>query len=504
MPYIAAHRDRTIVLALGGEAAEGPLFESLLTEIVELSALGLHIVLVHGARPQISTRLAERGLPERFHRGLRVTDAPALDAVCDAIGRLRLDIESGLSRSIGSQRGLRHRVRVAGGNFVTAQPIGVRDGVDFGYTGIVRRVDVDGLRRLLDDDRIVVASSLGFSPTGERFNLSAESVATRIAIELCADKLIFLTTTRALAAVPFDELGDDLISASRHSAASSGATRSAPSPTQSPASTVQSGRRPSQLTVAQVQRLLASSRSRQPSDDLPEPRAASASPQASDAETHDADAITTSDRPPGCALPEELVAHLDSALDALAERDMRVHLVDREIPNALLRELFTREGAGTLISREAIERLRPATIEDVPGIAALIAPLEAEGVLVPRSRERIELEIEHYRVLELDGLIVGTAALFPFPESSTAELACLALHRDYRGAGRGDRLLEALSTEARTAGCDALFVLTTHTGHWFQERGFRIADACDLPPSRRERLNLARNSRILVLPLISS
>ncbi|ADC72785.1 amino-acid N-acetyltransferase [Thioalkalivibrio sp. K90mix] len=417
VPYIAAHRGRTMVIALAGEAALAPEFPELMRDIAKLHALGVRVVLVYGVRPQIEARLAESGLTPQYAEGLRVTDAPALEAVLDAVGRLRLQIEGLLSRSLGQPGTGNARLRVASGNFVTARPLGVRGGVDFHYTGEVRGVDTEALRNLLDQDQVALVSPLGYSPTGEVFNLSGEDVATQVAIALNADKLIFLTEAGVLRDPQHGVLG--------------------------------------QLTVPAAERLLAES------DDL----------------------------------PEELANHLKSAIDACRQREMRVHLVDRHDDGGLLIELFTRQGIGTLVSREPLERLRQATIDDVGGIHALLQPLEAEGILVHRAREHLELEIERFQVLDVDGLIIGTAALYPFGEQA-AEIACLALHADYRGSGRGDRLLAAMESLAREQGARQLFVLTTRTAQWFQERGYTTGKVDDLPPERRAHYNQARNSRV--------
>lgn len=417
VPYIAAHRGRTMVIALAGEAAQAAEFPALMRDIAKLNALGIRIVLVYGARPQIEVRMAERGLTPAYADGLRVTDAAALEAVLDAVGRLRLQIEGLLSRSLGQPGTGNARLRVSSGNFVTARPLGVRHGVDFHYTGEVRGVDTTALAALLDQEQVALVSPLGYSPTGEVFNLSGEDVATQVAIALDADKLIFLTEAGVLRDPKHGVL--------------------------------------EQLTVPAATELLE----------------------------------TASD------LPAELANHLKSAIDACNARDLRVHLVDRQDDGGLLTELFTRQGIGTLVSREPLERLRAATLDDVGGIHALLEPLEGEGILVHRAREHLELEIDRFRVLEADGLIIGTAALYPF-EPDAAEIACLALHEDYRGRGRGDRLLQEMERLAQERGVRRVFVLTTRTAQWFQERGYLPGRVEDLPAGRQSRYNQARNSRV--------
>jgi amino-acid N-acetyltransferase len=176
----------------------------------------------------------------------------------------------------------------------------------------------------------------------------------------------------------------------------------------------------------------------------------------------------------------------------------RGHLLPIGLDGALLMELFTHSGVGTMLARENLEALREATIDDVGGIIKLIEPLEADGTLVKRPREVIEREIEHFTVLEHDGFIFGCAALYPFPASKMGELACLTVHADYREYGDGERLMKRIENRARAAGLSKLFVLTTRTGHWFLKRGFAPGSVDHLPMERQKLYNWQRRSQVLV------
>lgn len=415
-PYIHAHRNRTFVVFFGGEAIQDNGFASLIYDCALLNSLGVRLVLVPGIRPQINTRLAEHSITPRYRDGLRITDPATLLCVKEAAGFVRVEVESLLSQGLPNTPMAGARIRVISGNFVTAKPIGVRDGVDYQHTGTVRRVDADAIHAALDRDDVVLLSAIGYSPTGEAFNLSAEEVATHTAIALNADKLLLLT----------EEPG---ITESLHGAPIT------------------------QLTTDEAQQLL-----------------------------HSAE------------LSEQLARHLRAGVAACRGGVTRVHLLDRKIDGVLLRELFTRDGAGTLISQAPYENLRPAALHDVSGMLELITPLEAEGVLLRRGRERLESDIDDYVVLERDGLIIGCAALHAY--SNASEIACLALHPAYRGGQRGARLLATLEARARARGDQELFALTTQTAHWFLEQGFAPARLEDIPAERRALYNVARNSKI--------
>ena len=421
-PYIHAHRGRTFVIAFGGEAVEDARFPDLVHDIALLHGLGIRLVLVHGARPQIEARLQGQGVELRYVNGLRVTDAKALACVKEAAGVVRVEIEALLSLGLANSPMAGVRIPVVSGNFVTARPLGVIEGVDHGHTGAVRRVDHRTLRAVLDQGAVALMPPLGYSPTGEVFNLSAADVARGAAVALGADKLIFLV--------------------------------------ESP-------------VIAERERLAPSLLARE------------------------VDALLAEDE----AIPDEIATCLRAGAEACRSGIRRVHLVGRSGDGALLRELFTRDGSGTLISAEPYEGLRPARIDDVTGILELLRPLEDRGVLVRRSRERLETEIDRFHITERDGLVTACAALYPYPAENMAELACLAVHADYRGGRRGERLLEHIEGLARARGIGRLFVLTTQTSHWFQERGFQPAGLGALPMEKRALYNFQRNSKVFIKPL---
>ena len=179
----------------------------------------------------------------------------------------------------------------------------------------------------------------------------------------------------------------------------------------------------------------------------------------------------------------------------------RTHLISRHIDGAIIQELFTHNGIGTMITELPLETMRQANIDDVGGILKLIEPLENEGILVRRGRERIEMEINHFYVMEHDNRAIGCAALYPFPDEKMAEFACLAIDPQYRGGGRGDKLFNFCQTQARKLGFNQLFCLTTRTEHWFLERGFIEESIDELPQEKQALYNFQRKSKVFVKPL---
>jgi len=193
-PYVHSHRGRTFVVAFEGELIESGRLNALVHDLSLLHALGIRLVLVHGSRPQVQAQLQLKGLQTSFCRGLRITDAAALACVKEAAGGIRLDIEAAFSQGLPSSPMANSKIRVVSGNFVVARPVGIVDGVDFQHTGVVRKIDTEAIERMLRSEALVLMSPLGFSPTGEAFNLKVEDVATQSAIALKADKLVMIGT----------------------------------------------------------------------------------------------------------------------------------------------------------------------------------------------------------------------------------------------------------------------------------------------------------------------
>jgi amino-acid N-acetyltransferase len=415
-PYINAHRGKTVVLMFGGEAVSHPNFANIIHDISLLRSLGVKLVVVHGARPQIENSIKQRGIARNIENNVRVTDAETLNAVKDATGSLRLHIEALLSTGLVNSPMHGSQIRVSTGNFVIAKPMGVRGGVDYKYTGSVRRIDSDGINMQLDYGSIVLLSPIGYSPTGEVFNLALEDVATQTAIAMKADKLIALTADEGL----IDHSGKLIRSCS----------------------------------VRTVKTLL---------DEK------------------------------DCHVRQLLLRSIIHSGENGVER---CHCVSYQSETALLQELFTRDGSGTLIAKDHKEEISVASIDDVAGILELIQPLEEEGVLVKRSRELLEVEINRFIVLKKEEVIIACVALYPYPEADTGEIACVVIHPDYRKGNRGERLMNSVEARAKSQGLNSVFVLTTVSGHWFIEQGFVEKSIDHLPDGKKQMYNFQRNSKV--------
>ncbi|HGX8286948.1 TPA: amino-acid N-acetyltransferase [Shigella sonnei] len=426
VPYINTHREKTFVIMLGGEAIEHENFSSIVNDIGLLHSLGIRLVVVYGARPQIDANLAAHHHEPLYHKNIRVTDAKTLELVKQAAGTLQLDITARLSMSLNNTPLQGAHINVVSGNFIIAQPLGVDDGVDYCHSGRIRRIDEDAIRRQLDSGAIVLMGPVAVSVTGESFNLTSEEIATQLAIKLKAEKMIGFCSSQGVT----NDDGDIV----------------------------------SELF----------------------PNEAQARVEAQE-EKGDYNSGT--------------VRFLRGAVKACRSGVRRCHLISYQEDGALLQELFSRDGIGTQIVMESAEQIRRATINDIGGILELIRPLEQQGILVRRSREQLEMEIDKFTIIQLDNTTIACAALYPFPEEKIGEMACVAVHPDYRSSSRGEVLLERIAAQAKQSGLSKLFVLTTRSIHWFQERGFTPVDIDLLPESKKQLYNYQRKSKVLMADL---
>ncbi|MEK0043138.1 amino-acid N-acetyltransferase [Escherichia albertii] len=426
VPYINTHRGKTFVIMLGGEAIEHENFSSIVNDIGLLHSLGIRLVVVYGARPQIDANLAAHHHEPLYHKNIRVTDAKTLELVKQAAGTLQLDITARLSMSLNNTPLQGAHINVVSGNFIIAQPLGVDDGVDYCHSGRIRRIDEEAIHRQLDNGAIVLLGPVAVSVTGESFNLTSEEIATQLAIKLKAEKMIGFCSSQGVT----NDDGDIV----------------------------------SELFPNEAQARV---------------------------ETQEEQGDYNSGT----------VRFLRGAVKACRSGVRRCHLISYQEDGALLQELFSRDGIGTQIVMESAEQIRRATINDIGGILELIRPLEQQGILVRRSREQLEMEIDKFTIIQRDNMTIACAALYPFPEEKIGEMACVAVHPDYRSSSRGEVLLERIAAQAKQSGLSKLFVLTTRSIHWFQERGFTPVDIDLLPESKKQMYNYQRKSKALMADL---
>lgn len=429
-PYVNAHRGKTMVLMLGGEAVADKNFGNIINDIALMHSLGIKVVVVYGARPQINQLLEKQDLTTPYHKNVRITDEAALSVVMQAAGQLQLAITARLSMSLNNTPMAGTQLNVVSGNFVIAQPLGVDDGVDYCHSGRIRRIDTDAIHRTLDQGSIVLLGPIASSVTGECFNLLSEEVATQLAIKLRADKLIGFCSEQGV----IDDNGNAV----------------------------------AELFPIEAEHVIKK---------------------------------LTENTAPDTDYNSGTLRFLKGSIAACRAGVPRSHLISYKVDGALIQELFSFDGIGTQVVMASAEQVREADIDDIGGILDLIRPLEEQGVLVRRSREQLEQEINKFTIIEKDGLIIGCAALYPYIEEQKAEMACVAIHPDYRDGNRGLLLLNYMKHRSKSDSINQIFVLTTHSLHWFREQGFYEVSVDYLPGAKQGLYNFQRKSKILALDL---
>ena len=185
------------------------------------------------------------------------------------------------------------------------------------------------------------------------------------------------------------------------------------------------------------------------------------------------------------------------AIAACQEGVDRVHILDGRIEGAVLKEIFSNLGIGTMVYSNIYERIRPMKRRDISSVLSLMKPFVDNGILIPRSREQLEEKLDDYVVYAMDGILHGCAALHRYGNQK-AEIAGLAVDNQFVHLKIGKKIVFYLLEKGKEAGLNEIFVLTTKTSDWFLNMGFVPAGLEALPEEKRLQYNRNRNSRILV------
>lgn len=419
-PYIHRFRGNTFVIAFGGEVIADGQLHSLVQDIALLHSLGIRCVLVHGASPQINAALKKNSLETEIINGIRVTSEQDIQIIKQVVGGLRIEIEAALSMGLVNSPMEKSKVRISSGNFVVARPVGVVEGIDFRYTGVVRSVDKEVIQRHLEMGEMALLSPLGYSITGEVFNIHHQDIAATLAVALKSHKLIIMMNEAGL----LDENGELI----------------------------------RELVLEEAQGYLDQS---------------------------------------GQRLTDALKRTGQLCIKVCKEGVRRAHLISHKIEGSLLRELFTRDGFGTMIASDSYASIRQAATNDIAGILKLIRPMEEQGILIKRDRESLEIHVDQFYVVERDNVIVACTMLTPY-EDQMAEIGSLVVDAAEQDKGTGEDILIYIEKQARLMGIKTLFVLTTQTIHWFIEQGYIIAPFEMLPEAKRKNYNRQRNPKVLM------
>eukprot|EP00747_Dinoflagellata_sp_TGD_P052763 gnl/TRDRNA2_/TRDRNA2_148084_c1_seq1.p1 gnl/TRDRNA2_/TRDRNA2_148084_c1~~gnl/TRDRNA2_/TRDRNA2_148084_c1_seq1.p1 ORF type:complete len:564 (-),score=55.94 gnl/TRDRNA2_/TRDRNA2_148084_c1_seq1:53-1534(-) len=423
-PYIAMHSGSVMVFHLPSFVVFGKQqqFDAVMDDLALLHLMGIRLIVVLGVTEAINDRLRENDMRAVYVNSTRITDEAAMRQLKELCGAARYEVESALARGFQGRPGSVGTNVISGNFFYSAQPLGVRNGVDFLKTGEVRRIDTDQLSQCLERGDVVLLTGLGYSTSGEVFNVNSETLASVCASRLGASKIVYLVS------------GDSGLKDTR---------------TGTVINSLRVNEAVSLLDRWGIQR---SQYIREGEVNFP----------------------TQYSRFPRV---------LASSANALLGGVKRAHIIAPR-PGALLKELYTRDGSGLLISRDVYEGIRLAQPADLRAIEDLIRPLEQKGILKHRPSQELEGDLQNTYLLIRDGACLACGMLKKYSDSQ-AEIACLAVNPAYRRSGRGETMLSFLEREALRLGVSEVFVLSTQSMQWFLERGFQAVDPKMLPESRK-------------------
>ncbi|CAM6096345.1 unnamed protein product [Calypogeia fissa] len=496
-PYIQGHRSSTFVIVLPGEVTvDSKKMDGILQDILLLHGLGVNLVIIPGTHIQIDQLLRERGHKPQYSGAYRVTDAEALAASMEAAGRVRVAIEAKLSRGpsipILRRHGDNdrwHEVSIASGNFLAAKRRGVVNGVDFGATGEVKRIDIARIQERLDNNCIVMLSNLGYSSSGEVLNCNTYEVATACAIALQADKMLCLLDgpildedQRVLRFMTLQEADKLIRGCAAQSSAAADYIKLVAGPSFIQSEGAQTRGKSGDYTNGATND---SHRKIGPDGVAPNSKASQKLLGAGFA-------VGGNER---LSRRNSYMSELTAAVFVCRNGVRRVHLLDSNVEGVLLLELYTRDGVGMMVSNDMYEGTRVATYGDVQSIMELLRPLEESGVLVNRPREQLEQEYQNYIVVERDGSIIACAALIPYYDDKCGEVAAFAVSPECRGNGQGDSLLDYIEKRAVGMKLEKLFLLTTRTADWFVHHGFAGCTVDSIPRVRQQKIDYKRGAK---------
>jgi amino-acid N-acetyltransferase len=436
----------TMVFKIDFPVTEDPAFPYLVKDLALLAGTGFRVVIVPGAKEWIDSVLKEYGIVSRYMGNFRITSSHAIPFVEMAAFHVATRFMTGLSAE---------RSSAVIGNFVRARGLGVVNGMDMGHTGSVERIFTDSIGRVLERGMIPILPCIGWSPAGKPYNVPSDEIALAASTALGAVKLFVISVHEGLRA---------------------GRYRLPPHFKASPEGRIR------QLSPRETEEIL---RLNSPAD------------RSADSPDLDPSGVSRLLSGPGT---DKTLGELDLALRACRGGIGRVHLIDGREEGAVLRELFSNLGAGTMIHTDEYEAIRSLRNKDIPDVLKIMEPLFQTGVLVRRSAGEIQEKIADYVVFDIDGRVHACGALHDRGEGQ-GEIAAIATDPSCTDAGMGSGIVRYLVEKAKNQGMSRVFVLTTRTHDWFETLGFREGSLESLPGERRKNYDKNRKSKIFVLDI---
>ncbi len=434
--YIKRFHNAIAVIYIDDEVLDSPLFSSHLRDISLIHQAGLKVVVVPGARKRIDQILNNFNKKWEFKDGFRITTEDAIPQIKMAA----FDISNVVMTGLAS-----HQITATIGNWVRARAKGIIDGKDFGTAGEIDRLQIDAIEATLESGFVPIFPCIGWSSTGKPYNISSVSLATKIAIELKADKLFFMVMDSEITLKNFytpEKIGlaDDL-----HIPA---------------------------MNLEELDEFISANELQK---------------------NQTTDSILLLKK-------QKIISLLKTARLACKNGVTRSHIINASTDGALPCEIFSELGSGTMIYSSNYGGIRKMTQQDIPSVLAIMRPFVQSKILLPRTDLELLENISDYIVYEIDGGIRACSALHIY-QNNQAEIAALAVDSAFSNLGIGPKMMRFLLDRAKSLGITKIFILTTQTADWFEKLHFVPATVSDLPESRRLKWSKERNSKVYMLEL---
>ncbi len=433
--YTSKFKNAAVVIYIDDRIIGTPMFTSHIYDISLIHEAGLRVLLVPGAHTHINEELTEHHIAWEIKNGCRITSEEAMPFIKTAA----FEVSNKVMTSLAGK----HLTAVIG-NWVRARGKGVLDGIDYGTSGEIDKIEDAAINTVLENGFIPIFPCIGWSLAGKPYNISSIQLATQVAMHLHADKLFFL--------VPDAELSERYFVIPPEIGISSDGCIPA-------------------MTIEESDRFLQANKT--PKTDAPADNSAQF--------THVRSMI-----------------HL--ARTACLQGVTRVHILNSSLEGTLLCEIFSNLGSGTMIYSSNYGKIRPMTREDIAAVLSLMRPFVEKKILLPRSEEQLQNQYNDYVVYELDGAIRACAALHVY-EDAQAEIAGVAVDESCTHIGIGPKIIDSLIEKAKARSLKSVFVLTTQTSDWFEKIGFKPDELSTMPQKRRELWSPERGSKLLRLEI---
>ena len=431
--YLKKFKNALVIIYIDEETIDSPLFINHIRDICLIHEAGLRVILVPGAKNRIDEILSKNNISWSFHNNCRITGAEAIPLIKMAA----FDVSNQIMTAFAGEK-----IGAVIGNWVRSRGKGVINGVDYGSSGEIDKLDVDSINKILDNGFIPIFPCIGWSIAGKPYNISSIELSEQIAVHLKADKLFFLVKDAVINDRSFNI--------------------------------------PKSINVS-------------PEGNIP---AMSLDETELFIETNKQSLVNTNNQ----SLVQKILTLLELAKSACSQGVTRIHILNGSFDGSIPCEIFSDFGSGTMIYKENYGKIREMTFDDIGTVLSLMQPFVNKGILLPRTKENLSLNYKYYIVYELDGAIRACAALIPY-EDGQMEIAGVTVAQDYSNIGIGPMLIKSLIQKGIDKNAKSIFLLTTQTSDWFESLNFKPDSIDSIPEERKKIWSKGRGSKVMRLKI---